>query len=144
MILEGSTCIVSKILDNDVKKCWQNLLKAWFQCSMLSAQKPLLAGFWSLEEWKWNGKQLLLRKFWTKMWRNADKTFSKRAFSALCLRYSNRVWPELEAWKNDIGRINIYCFQKFGQWCEEMLTKPSQSLVSVLYAFGTETTFGRN
>ena len=32
--------------------------------------------------------------------------------------------------------------QNFGQRCEEMLTKPSQSEDSVISAFGTETTFG--
>ena len=32
---------------------------------------------------------------------NADKTLSKRGFSALCLRRRNHVWPELEAWKNE-------------------------------------------
>ena len=54
------------------------------------------------------------------------------------------MWPELDAWKNEIGMVNMYCFENFAQSCEEMLTKPSQSVVSVLYAFGKETTFGRN
>ena len=54
------------------------------------------------------------------------------------------MWPELEAWKNEVGRVNINGCENFGQRCEEMLTKPSQSVVSVLHAFGTEVTFGRN
>ena len=37
-----------------------------------------------------------------------------------------------------------YCCQKFGLRCEEMLRKPSQSEVSVLYAFGTEIMCGWN
>ena len=125
MKMEGSTSIVAKILDNDVKKCWQNLLKARFQCSMPSTQKPRVAGIRTLEEWNWKGQHLLLPKFWTTMWRNADKTFSKRGFSALCLRHRNNVWPNSEDWKNEIEMVNIYCCQNFGQWCEEMLTKPS-------------------
>ena len=43
MKMERSIFVVTKNLDKDVKKCYQNLLKAMFQCSMLSAQKPLLA-----------------------------------------------------------------------------------------------------
>ena len=39
--------------------------------------------------------------------------------------------------------VNIYYCENFGQQCEEMRTKPSQSEDSVLHAFGTETTFGR-
>ena len=69
------------------------------QCSISSAQKPLLAGIWRLEE---------------------------------------------TIGKNQLRRVKIHCCQNFGERCEEMLTKPSQSVVSVLYAFGTETTFGRN
>ena len=40
--------------------------------------------------------------------------------------------------------VNICCCENFGQGCEEMLTKPSQSEVLVLYAFGTKTMCGRN
>ena len=50
MNLEECTSIVANILDNDVKKRCQNLLKAWFKCSIPAVQKPLLAGFRSLEE----------------------------------------------------------------------------------------------
>ena len=144
MKLEWWTFIVAKFLNNDAKKCWQNLLKVWFQCSLPSAQKPRVAAIRSLEEWNWEGQHLLLPKFWTMMWRNADKTISKRGFSALCLRHRNHLWPELEAWKNEIEKVNIYCCQNFGQRCEEMLTKAPQSVVSVLYTFGTETTCGGN
>ena len=121
----------------------KNLLKAWFQRSMPSVQRPRVAGIRSLEEWYWKDQHLLFSKFWTMMWRNADKTFSKQGFNALCLRHRNHEWPKLKAWNNQFGRVNIYCCQNFGQWCEEMLTKPSQSEVSMLYAFGTETSFGR-
>ena len=38
--------------------------------------------------------------------------------------------------------VNIYCRQIFGQRIDEMLTNPSQSETSVVYAFGTESTFG--
>ena len=82
---------------------------------MLSAQKPLLAGFRSLEESDWKGQHLLLPIFWTMARRNADKTLSKRGFSAPCFRHRNHVWPELEAWKNEIGMVKIYSCQNFGQ-----------------------------
>ena len=103
-----------------MKKCWQNLLKVRIQCFMPSVQRPRVAGIRSLEEWNWNGQHLLLPKFWTKMWRNADKTFSKRCFSALCPRHRNLLWQELEVWKNEMESVNIYCCQKFGEWCEEI------------------------
>ena len=143
MNLEGSTFIDSKILDSDVKKCWQKLSKGRFQCSLPSAQKPRVAGIRSSEERIWKGEHLLLPKFWTTMWRSAVKTFSKRGFSALCLRHRNHVWPELETWKNEFGMVNICSCQNFGHRCEEALSKPSQIEDSVLYAFGTETTCGR-
>ena len=111
MILEGSKYIVAKILNHDAKKCWQNLLKAWFRCSMPSAQKPLLVGIRSSEEWYWKGQHAWFPKFWTTMWRNADKTFSKRGFSALCFRYRNHFWLESEVWKNENGTVNICCYE---------------------------------
>ena len=144
MILEGSKYIVAKILNHDAKKCWQNLLKAWFRCSMPSAQKPLLAGIRNLEEWIWNGEYLFLPKFWTSMWRNPDKTFSKRRFSALSLQHRNHFSPELISWKYEFGVVNSYCCQNFEERFEEKLTKPSQSVLRVLCAFGTETTFRWN
>ena len=96
MNLEWWTSVLAKILDIVAKKCWENLLKARIQCYMLSVQKPHVAGARSLEEWNWKDQHLLLPKFWTTMWRNADEA------------------------------------------------KPSQSVVSVLWAFSTETTFRRN
>ena len=45
--------------------------------------------------------------------RNADKTFSKRGFSSLCLRHSNHVWPELESWKNDMWKGQYLLLPKF-------------------------------
>ena len=56
--LEWSTFIVAKILDNDVRKCWQNLLKARIQCSMHSAQTPSVAENQKLEELIWKGQHL--------------------------------------------------------------------------------------
>ena len=64
MNLEGWTCIIARILDNDVKKRCQSLLKTWFQCFMPEVQKPLLTGFRSLEGWIWKGQHLLVPKFW--------------------------------------------------------------------------------
>ena len=54
------------------------------------------------------------------------------------------ILEKLETHKNEFGRVNIYCCQNFEQRCEETLSKPSQIVVSVLYAFGTETTSGWN
>ena len=144
MKLEWSTFIVAKFLNNDAKKCWQNLSKVRLQCSMPLVYKSLLARIRSFEEWNWNGQHLLLPNFWTMTRRNADITFSKRGSSALCLGYRNHFWPELGARKNGIGMVNIYYCQIFEEWFEEMLTKPSQSVLRVLCAFGTETTFRRN
>ena len=127
-------------LDNDAKKYWQNQLKARFECSMLSAQKTRVAVIRSLEQSIWKGQHLLLPKFWTIIWRNADKTFSKRSFSALWLGHRNQFWPEFEAWKN--GNWNGQQTLLPGDRFEEMLTKPSQNELSVLYDLGTETSFG--
>ena len=40
--------------------------------------------------------------------------------------------------------VNKYYGQTFEEWLEEMLIIPSQSVLPVLWAFGRETTFGRN
>ena len=50
---------------------------------------------WSSEEWKWNDEHLFLPNFWIMIWRNADKTVSKCASSALCLWYRNDFSQEL-------------------------------------------------
>ena len=95
MKMEWSTFIIAKILKNHVKKCWQNLLKVCFECSVPSVQKPLFAGTWSSEAWKWNGQHLLLPKFWRMIWRNADKTVPKPLAQ-------KRILAEIgssEAWK---------------------------------------------
>ena len=145
MKMEWWTFIFAKFLNNDLKKCWQNRLKACFECSVPSVQKPLFAGTWSSEAWKSIGQHLFLPNFWRMIFEEMlTKPSQKWALSALCLRYRNHFSPELEARNNGIGMVNIYCSQIFEQWCEEMLTKPSQSETPVLYAFGTETTFGRN
>ena len=93
--LKWSTSFAAKILENDMKKCWQNRLKVRFQCSVPSAKKPLLAGTWSLEEWIWNGQQTFWAKLWRMVWRNADKTVSKWRSSILCLRHGNHFLPDL-------------------------------------------------
>ena len=131
-------------LDNDVKKCYRNLLKARFQCSMPSAQKPRVAGVRNSEDWIWKGKHALLPKFWTTMWRSSVKTFSKRGFSIVSLRHRNHFWTDSEVCQNEFGRVNIYWLQNFGQRCEKMLAKTFQREVSVFFAIGTETTCGRN
>ena len=106
------------------------------------SEDSVLSAFGTETTFVWNQKfgrmkmersTFVVAKVWTMMWRNATKTFSKRGFSALCLRHRNHVWPELEARKNEFGRVNIYCCQNFGQRCEEALSKPSQSVVSVLF-----------
>ena len=112
------------MINNNAKKSWQNLLKARLQYCMPSVQKPLLAGIRSSEEWNWNGQHLLFPNFWTMMRRNADKTFTKRGSSALCLRHRNHFLPEIEVWKIENGMVNIYCLAKFWtmMWRKLMLT----------------------
>ena len=53
MQMGWSTFIVAKFLKNDLKKSWQNGRKVCFECSMRSAQKPLLAeiGSWLNSSW---------------------------------------------------------------------------------------------
>ena len=92
-------------------KCWQNRLKVCFECSVPSVQKPLLAENGSSEERKWNGEPLFLPNFWIMIWRNADKTVTKRASSALCFRYRNHFSLELEVSKHANRLVNIHCCQ---------------------------------
>ena len=58
---------------------------------------------------------------------------AKSSFCAEGMEHWNHFWPESEARKNEIGRVNIHYCQNLGQRRQEMLTKPSQSVVSVLY-----------
>ena len=107
---------------------------------MAWVQKPHVTRMRSVEESIWKSQHLLLPKFSIMMWRNADKTFSKCGFSALSLRHENHFSPELESWKYEFGVVNSLRCQNCER-VQEMLTKPSQRKVSVLCAFGTETTF---
>ena len=79
---EWWTFIFAKFLNNGLKKSWQNRLRACFECSVPSVQKPLFTGTWSFEACKWTDQHLLLRDFRIMVSRNADKTVPKCASSA--------------------------------------------------------------
>ena len=81
-------------------------------------------------------------KFQRAIWRNADKTVSKWRFSDPCVWQRSHFWLHFEAGKSQFAMVNIWCCQNFGDLFEIMLTKLSLSEIWVLYAFGTETTFG--
>ena len=109
----------------NLTKCWQNRLQVTFQWSMLSAQKPLLATFWSWEEWIYNGQHVakILEIHLKKCWQN-------------CLHSSSEVWV-LNAFGTEttfscsleLERVNV-----FFDW-NETLRVPRICVWSVLNRF---------